>query len=270
MIDFTGYPVGDTRTACPACDKGRKDTALSITIASDGSGIAHCFRCGLVERSDKPATFHPRPPAQPKRSYTTLSSWGRLIWNECQPISGTAAAYLRARHCVIPPQDGHLRWHPQLRHSPTGYVGPALVGLITDAATGKALSLHRTWIRADGTKATKPAKMMLAGHSIAGGVIRLWPDDAVTYGLAVAEGIETALSLAHAYAPCWALIDAGHLAKFQPLRGIDTLVIARDNDPAGIDAAYQCSAAWTAAGVEVLVTDQEQNDLNDLAQEVAA
>ena len=33
--------------------------------------------------------------------------------------------------------------------------------------------------------------MLCKGHRKAGGVIRLWPDDEVTDGLAVAEGIET-------------------------------------------------------------------------------
>ena len=84
---------------------------------------------------------------------------------------------------------------------------------------------------------------------------------AVTTGLGVADGIETALSLAWGHAPVWALIDAGHLAKFPPLAGIESLVIACDNDPAGIAAARACSARWAERGVEVFVTRQEANDL---------
>lgn len=267
MIDFAHHPVGDTRTACPACNRGRKDTALSITVNPDGSGIAHCFRCGLVERSGKPATYRPRPPAPPKQQ-RGFTPWMRDLWRQCQPISGTAAGYLRARHCVIPPADGHLRWHPQLKHR-SGHVGPAMVALVTHADTREPLGLHRTWITATGKADVEPNKMML-GQPLDGGVIRLWPDDAVTRGLGVAEGVETALSLAHAFQPVWCLMDAGHLAKFQPLRGVETLVIARDNDPAGIAAAYDCSAAWTAAGAEVFVTDQAENDVNDVVREVAA
>lgn len=271
MIVMTAYsdlPTGDHRMACPHCQKGRRDTALSVTINPDGSSIAHCFRCGFTERNGR-QRHHARPVAPPKRKHTSLSDWGRELWTQCQPIGGTAAAYLKARHCVIPPADGDLRWHPALKH-PSGYTGPALVGLVTHARTGKPLSLHRTWIKADGTKATDPAKMMLGGHTVADGVIRLWPDEAVTMGLGVAEGIETALSLAHAFAPAWALIDAGHLVKFAPLPGIESLTIACDNDPAGIKAARQCATAWTKAGAEVFVTRQEANDLNDILAEVAA
>lgn len=227
----------------------------------------HGWRGGAEPATRRPVEATRRPPA-PQR-HTRLSDWGRRLWSQCRPISGAAEAYLEARRCVVPPADGDLRWHPSLKH-PSGYTGPALVGLITDAATRAPLSLHRTWIRPDGTKPTDPAKMMLANHAIVGGVIRLWPDEAVTYGLAVAEGIETTLSLAWGYEPAWALIDAGHLAKFQPLAGIETLVIGRDNDRAGIDAARSCAAAWHAAGAEVRITRQLANDLNDVAQEVAA
>src|SRR5690606_26147955 len=143
------------------------------------------------------------------------------------------------------------------------------VALVTDVHTRRAKSLHRTWINTDGTKAANPPRLPLAGHELRNGVIRLWPDETVTHGLGIAEGIETALSLAWAFAPVWALIDAGHLAKFAPLPGVESLTIACDNDPAGIAAARKCSGMWAEAGAEVYVTRQEPNDLNDVAREAA-
>ena len=267
-----GLAVGDHRRPCPACDKGPRDTALSVTINPDGSYIAHCFRCGAVHRDGHQSLRTAPPPRKlqaPKRN--DLSGWGSDLWASCRQLDGTAVDYLMARGCYLPPLDGALRWHPALSH-PDGYSGPALVALITHARTGKPLSLHRTWINHDGTKPAalgNKARLLLGGHAIAGGVVRLWPDEDVTHGLGIAEGIETALSLAHGYQPVWALIDAGHIAKFEPLPGIESLTIACDNDPAGIKAARQCSAAWAAAGVEVYVTRQEQNDLNDLVREAA-
>lgn len=290
---------GNHRLPCPECDRGPKDTALSVTVEVGGHYVAHCFRCGFTahsggervskvsERISKVSKevsqgstavqggvgyrqLRPVSTAEPEQ--VGLSDWGLRFWTKCQPLSGTALAYLGARHCVIPPVDGNLRWHPRVRNAKSNYIGPALVALITDARTGKPLSLHRTWIRADGTKATHPAKMMLAGHSIAGGVIRLWPDDCVTYGLGIAEGIETALSLAWGFTPVWSLIDAGHLAKFEPLPGIDALTIAADNDAngKGQSAARECADRWSAAGAEVFITRQAANDLNDTVREVAA
>lgn len=265
-----GLALGDYRYPCPVCDRGPRDRTLGVTVKPDGGMVAHCFRCGFVGTHRDPNLRKVPQEAQRKipAKAINLSEWGMGFWHQCQILSGVAVEYLRARNCVIPPADGDLRWHPAVKH-PGGYTGPALVALVTDVHTRKAKSLHRTWINADGTKATNPARLPLAGHELRNGVIRLWPDEAVTYGLGIAEGIETALSLAWAFTPVWALIDAGHLAKFFPLRGIESLTIACDNDLAGIDAARKCSSMWAEVGAEVCVTRQAFNDLNDVVREVA-
>lgn len=175
-----------------------------------------------------------------------------------------AVAYLEHRCCVIPPAYGDLRWHPALKH-PSGHVGPALVALISDTHTCEPLSLHRTWITASGKADVSPARLLLGNHGIDNGVIRLWSDDDVGHTLGIAEGIETALSLAHAVQPVWAMIDAGHLSKFPALPGITQIYIAQDNDTAGIKAATASARRWTAAGKFVSVSQQKQNDINDLA-----
>ncbi len=199
--------------------------------------------------------------------HKTLSDYWRSIWRECSAISGIAAEYLSARRCAVPPTDSDLRWHGALKH-PSGYVGAALVALITDTETGNPVSLHRTWIRGDGSKPVEPARLLAKGHRKAGGVIRLWPDDAVTDGLAICEGIETALSIAHVFRPVWSCIDAGNLAEFPVLAGIESLTICADHDPAGLRAAETCAARWLAARREVRITtpDAEGSDFNDAAR----
>lgn len=269
MIDWHG----PSRQACPQCDRGTRDRACGVTMQHDGSGVAHCFRCGYVEtlKGDAvrqvPGTTSPRA-AAPIR-HEGLSDFGRELWARCQPLAGDALVYLQARCCVVPPTDGHLRYHPALRHGPSGTTGPALVALVTDAVTCEPLTLHRTWVRADGSKApVDPPRMLLGGHRKAGGVIRLWPDEAVTTGLAVAEGIETALSLAHAMAPVWACIDAGNLAALPVLSGIECLLIAADNDEAGIAAAESCGMRWAVAGREAHIVQAAARgaDINDMAR----
>ena len=112
-----------------------------------------------------------------------------------------------------------------------------------------------------------PPRLLLRDHPIADGVIRLWPDEAVTAGLGIAEGIETALSLAHGFTPVWACIDAGHLAKFPVLPGVQDLIIAADNDDAGRKAANECATRWAAhAAVRVIQADEAGCDLNDMVQ----
>jgi hypothetical protein len=130
------------------------------------------------------------------------------------------------------------------------------VALVTDILTHAPISLHRTWVRADGSKAdVDTPRLLLGGHRKAGGVIRLWPDEAVTTGLAVAEGIETALSVAHVFRPVWAVIDAGNLARFPILDGIEALTIAVDDDPAGIRAAGECAERWAQADREATLVE---------------
>jgi hypothetical protein len=178
-----------------------------------------------------------------------LSPYGRQIWSSCRCIDSKspAALYLGARGCALPHPDGDLRWHPALTH-PSGYVGPALVALVTDVRDAQRwLSLHRTWIAADGSgnKAdVNPSRMLLKGHRKSGGCIRLWPDDWVTLGLGIAEGIETALTLARGFTPVWATIDASNLAAFPYLWPIESLTVAVDNDPAGIKAFEALARRW--------------------------
>lgn len=265
---WTDYLPGDHRVTCPSCGRGERDKSAGLTVNPDGTSVLHCFRCSMTEahRPDRTtarraATIRPPAPAQEKR--TTLSDWGRAIYRSCTPLAGTVGEqYLKARHCVIPPVDGALRYHHELKH-PSGYTGPALVALVTNVLTNEAMSLHRTWVTPTGKADLETPRLPLAGHSLKGGCIRLWADDAVTLGLGVGEGIETALSLAHAFTPVWALIDAGHLAQFPVLAGIESLLIAQDQDRAGIDAADECARRWAAAGKETRVTDQGQNDVND-------
>ncbi len=273
---WAGLPAGSHRLSCPHCGKeSRRDRTLGVTIEHDGAGVAHCFRCEFTEsyRPDRGQQAHhqpvARPPAPPPpQKFTTLNEPGRVLWRSSHPIlPGTPAAhYLMARSCLIPPPGTHLRWLPNHRH-PSGYTGPCLVALLTDVATREHKSLHFTWIQPNGQKApVEPPRLLLKGHVKAGTVCRLWPDSDVLHGLAIAEGVETALSVAHAYRPAWAAIDAGNLSAFPVLPGVESLLIGCDRDPAGEKAAATCASRWAAAGCEVLVSRQSVNDMNDLVQ----
>jgi hypothetical protein len=140
------------------------------------------------------------------------------------------------------------------------------VGLITRADDpDHAVSLHRTWFRPDGRKAdVAPPRMYLAHHQKRG-IVRLYPDDEVTLGLAIAEGVETALTAARAFAPMWAALDATNLKTFPPLPGLEALTIVADHDLAGTAAAQACAKHWYTAGTEVfLVTAPNAGaDFND-------
>ena len=269
-IAWNDLGVGEHRIECPKCGRGGRDRTCGVKMEAGGNGVSHCFRCGYVESfNTNHVAVKSRESArstaiQKVLKHTRLNDGGAALWNSTQELRGVALQYLHARRCAIPPQDSDLRYHPSLKH-PSGYVGPSLVALITNVHTREPLSLHRTWITPTGKKDLgHQARLLLGNHSTKDGVIRLYPDDWVTSWLGIAEGIETALSLAWAYQPVWATIDAGHLAQFPVLDGVGDLVIARDQDPAGISAAAFCAQRWVDAGRRVLVTNQIENDLNDV------
>ena len=222
-----------------------------------------------------------RPPKQPAGPatrpirYETLSRFGRQLWASCRSIDSQspAALYLGARGCALPHPDGDLRWHPALNH-PSGHIGPALLAVVTDIHDPKRwLTLHRTWIRGDGSpnKAdVDPPRLLLKDHRKSGGCIRLWPDDWVSMGLAIGEGIETTLTLARGFTPAWSVIDAGNLGAFPVLAGIEALTVAVDHDVAGLKAFKTVAERWHAAGREVrkVLVPKPGDDLNDWARSV--
>jgi hypothetical protein len=98
---------------------------------------------------------------------------------------------------------------------------------------------------------------LLKGHP-SRGVIRLWPDDEVTMGLVVGEGIETCLVAARAgLMPVWSTVSANNLSRFPVLPFLDGLTVLVDHDRpnpqtgrrAGHEAALALVKRYAAAGV---------------------
>jgi hypothetical protein len=102
-----------------------------------------------------------------------------------------------------------------------------------------------------------------------GAAVKLSPNDSVTMGLTIAEGVETALSgIQLGWRPAWSVSDAAGIAKFPVLPGVEALTILVDNDESGTGQrrAIECSDRWTKAGREVLrvIPRRSGDDLNDI------
>jgi phage/plasmid primase-like uncharacterized protein len=189
------------------------------------------------------------------------------IWQETVAIKGTdGEAYLTRRGIRLDnvPNHGGLRWHPYC--SWEGGTTPCIVARFTDAATGEARGIWRRPVDGSKPKSRGPTR---------GCVIRLWPDEAVTTGLVIGEGVETTLSVAtrctHRGAllqPAWAAASAGNLENLAILPGINELTILADRDlnGRGQQAARRCAMRWKEAGCEVvtLTPPEEGTDFNDL------
>ena len=124
-----------------------------------------------------------------------------------------------------------------------------IIGLMTDAVTNRPVGVQRTFIAPD---TTKIERKMLGMQ----GVVRISPDEEVTMGLGVAEGIEDAIAIALAgWTRIWAATSAGAIARFPVLAGIESLTIFADNDEIGMRAAEICAATWINAEREARIAE---------------
>lgn len=254
-----------------------KGDALALICHLQGCTPGEAIRWARAWLGDaprpNPTRARPSPPAAPEsppEPPRTLEL-ARNLWRESMPARGTLAeAYLHARGLALE-AGAPIRFHPRAwRNRDCGPPGPAMVALMTSPETGEAIGAHVTYLRADGSgKAEGGRAKIMLGQA---GIIRLSPDDTVTSGLGLAEGIETGLAIMQSFGwrPVWSAASAGGIGRFPVLRGIEALTIFADQDSAGIEAARACALRWKEAGREARILAPPQGDFDDLAKAVAA
>lgn len=262
---------------CPA--HGDKHPSLSLSNGTDGRLLLRCHAgcdftaildalrgLGLVasdgRRPETDFAEMARQRAVDVAQAEKREAQALACWREASPVHGTIAeAYLRGRGitCALPDS---LRFHPACWH-PSGKRFPALVAMVEG---GDRLAVHRTYLRSDGRgKAeAEPARAMLG--TVAGGAVRLAEAGG---SLGVAEGIETALSLASGLlgrpATIWAGLSTSGLRGLvlPPLPG--RLTVATDGDEAGRAAGHALATRAAALGWRVsLLPAPEGRDWNDV------
>lgn len=269
---------------CPAHDN-RRTPALSLDVGDKGNLLVSCHAgCegravldalrgrGLIEGSATGDGVAVDPAEAARREKERRSKESQMrgfaisLFNEAQPGEGTpVAAYLReARGMpldVIPPA---LRFHPSIKH-PSGVSLPAMVALVENVR-GEGVGIHRTYLRPDGSgKADiEPAKAMLG--PCRGGAVRFSRDRET---MAVAEGIESALSFAvSTRIPTLATLSTSGMkaADLPALPLASSLVVACDNDPAGIMAGRILAERARDEGraARVIHPPDAGEDFNDL------
>lgn len=217
---------------------------------------------GLGDGTTVPAPTARRAP-EPARPAVDVEGQAKrrkalALFAEAQePITGTPADdYLKARSLDLRTPGRvprALRFHPACWCAEVSAPLPAMLGAIT-GPDGAHQATHRTWLsrRPDGTWGKAPldrAKKVLGGF--AGGAIRVWrgaggrPLAEAEAGevVALAEGIETALSVALAAPELRVLcvVSLGNLARVELPASVSTIVVCADNDE-GNDAAARALA----------------------------
>jgi putative DNA primase/helicase len=253
---------------CPAHDDRRP--SLSIREGDGGKSLLYCYAGCSYESIIAALCDRPwREALGPASPGTALDDAqrreiARRIWRESRPATGTLAeTYLRSRAITIAPP-ASLRFHPALKH-PTGAIAPAMVGGVQDRA-GNPIALHRTYLAPDGLGKANVDPPKMAFGPIRGGAVRLAPAGEV---LALAEGIETALSVQQATSiPVWATLGTANLAGVELPEIVRTVIIAADGDDAGERASQQAAQRFLREGKKVRIARPPTGkDFNDVVME---
>ncbi len=274
-LDVRGLRPGRHRLPCPECDKGPRDTALSVLVRDDGSSaVWNCWRCSWSggTRGDREYRAVTNQPAQRRHEEQRVdrAPGAAIIWRQAQPLAGTLGAdYLALRYCALPPIDGDLRFHPALYCPETGSKVPAIVARVSTVIGNRGVGVHRIWIRPGEARAVKKMRLGGCDEPVC---VRLWPDDAIETCLGIAEGVESALAAARAFKPMWATIDAGQMAKFPLLSGVTSLTIFEDFDAVGDKAARAVWTRYLGAGINANLWRPKRagEDVNDVVRRAFA
>ncbi|KEO90260.1 hypothetical protein EH31_09220 [Erythrobacter longus] len=263
---------------CPVCQMDRRRDQNALTLADGEAGLlAHCKRsgCDFLDilsaaglrsgdyRAPDAVTAAKRE-AKAKADTIRKQNAARRLWEQSQPIGDTLAeTYLRGRGigCALPDT---LRFHPNCWHGPSESRCPAMMALVEG---GDGFAVHRTYLRADGSGKAGVAggdKLMLG--ATAGGAVRLSKGAS---RLAVAEGIESALSLLCGLmvepATVWAALSTSGMRSLRLPEKPARLVIAGDGDKPGRAASHALATRAHALGWQVSMLDPGNGaDFNDV------
>lgn len=240
------------RGDCPICQYKQslaldvKDGRPVIWCAScqDSAGLAVALRAaaGGSLPADRPA----RLPRLDRADRAARIERAAAIWDGASPIEQDtpAAKYLKLRRISHVMRSPALRWRRDTPH-PSGGRRIALLAAIT-SHDGKFSGLQRIFLKPDGSKADcEPTKASLG--VIAGGAVRL---QECSTELVIGEGIETAAAAGALLGkPAWSAVSCGNLGRSLTLpASVRSVVIAVDNDMAGLRAAREGWRRWKSEG----------------------
>jgi len=269
---------------CPAHGNTRTP-ALSLSDGRNGSLLAKCFAgCNFFQIAealrglgitDTGRMAEPDPAELARRREADRQQAVRRqrqavqVWTEAEPIAGTLAeTYLRKR-AITGPLPDCLRFHPACWHGPTARRHPALVASVV--RRGEILGVQRIYLDGTGRKAAiDPVKLSLG--QCAGGAVRLLDGSGA---LVACEGIETGLSLLDGLrgrcGAVWACLGTKGLEAVELPLGLTKLVIGRDGDAPGNEAANALAARAISRRIETrIMAPPDGCDWNDVARGAAA
>jgi hypothetical protein len=266
------------RGRCPAC--GYAKPSLELAVQRDRIVIRCTARgadASIARMMDLPSELVVAPTPRSSNVARALGAWRRAV-----PATGTLVqGYLQGRGIISPPP-ASIRFLPRQRNWSDGKTYPAMISLVQrvpndderGSQSGALLidaGVHFTFLQGGGfdvpvRKATTDACKLTLGQLRHGGVW-LTPVNEINEQLAVAEGIETALSVQQiTNVPTVAALSAAGMRSLRWLPQVRHLWIAADNGEVGRGAAEALLARALRAGLQahIKLPAWGKNDFNDL------
>jgi len=275
---------------CHHCNNGHGQGGDGISLIAHvngwtyGEAIKQVFEGGnlSVREIVKTAPVVREPEISPKVKREKLSK----AWSESRPVTEGDPAwnYLHTRvmELVEIPASTVIRLHPGMKYWAMDEKNrlvdkgtfPVMLALFTKG--GKAITIHRTYLKPDGSAKADvddPKKAMSGIEKMTGGAIELYPFSGGELG--VAEGIEKSIAIHTAYLdinqylPVWSTYSADVMKGFVLPPGVTKLHIFGDPDPKGKISSNTLKAKAEAAGVPVVMHEAKAGlDFDEVWNEI--
>jgi hypothetical protein len=278
-LNLTGGRDNKWRGRCPACCYGKH--TLEVAVEQDRVAVA-CNACGNIAGIAaamgiaRDLVIAPSPRA---------SNVARALdaWDGATPAAGSLVeSYLRNRGITSPPQ-ATIRFLERQRNWSDDRIYAAMIALVQrvpgeddHADLDGAASLidagaHFTFLE-EGELDDKVVKAAIDASKLTLGQLRhggVWlsPFEKIAKQLAVADGIETALSVMQiTKLPTVAALSAAGMQSLRWPPQVRQLSIAADNDEAGLKVAKVLLERALRAGLQaqIKIPARGKNDFNDL------
>jgi CHC2 zinc finger/Toprim domain len=228
-------------------------TAVAKIAGGLGAEMPEALRVGAVSNID---------PLGDKEGRNRKLAW--QLWTAAGDPRGTLVEKYLHHRGLEPPANPVLRWLPRCWNRETGRELPAMLARV-DGPDGKFTAVHRTWLLPDGSGKAALHEPKWSLGPTRGAAVRLAPLGPV---LAVAEGVETALTAIVAGVPAWAALSVGGIERLALPREVVEITIIADHDRSGIGkrVAQRASQRFLAEGRRVRVAQPPEpgTDLNDV------
>lgn len=256
---------------CHGC--GAHGDAIKFVMVNDG--VEFVEACRRITGAITPGVkiIVPLPSEDDAETRHRMIGYALKLWNASRPAPGTLVqAYLASRglsDIAIPPS---IRFHGSVKHPQDQRRHPCMISAIQDSQR-KIVGIHRTYLRDDGSgKADVDAQKLTLGQK-QNCHIRLCHS---SERLALAEGIETALSIRKASPALsvWSVIDLGNFGAPVP-DGVKEIIMCADADNKDQDMAErrmkEAAARLRRSGRRIRIARPPLGmDFNDWLRRLAA